>query len=150
MNVFKQVKKSGCIPIDDMFDSSVLDVSDISEDDIYYCALLLFPSIAEQRMKLGLKTACADATHCQVVGPKGIVPCWKSLFLTARNILLLSFAHLFGGESLDTCIQVFQHRNIIPSFHVCDRTTIEDQEKCIGTTYSSFMDSASLFWTNTM
>lgn len=63
-NIFRPCDISGFVGKGVVFDMSVIDLSDISDEGRYYCGMLFFPSIASLMDSKGFNTSTSDRFHC--------------------------------------------------------------------------------------
>lgn len=68
-NLFRQFENGGYVAKGEVFDASVVDFSDITEESTFYGGLRFVPLFSCHLAKYGRMTTTADAAHCQGIGP---------------------------------------------------------------------------------
>ena len=93
------MSKSQKIPSDAVFDTSVVEMSDIEDGKRYYGGMIFVPSVAERYVACGRKTTAADAAHCDGIGPQSYGTTFEVVtYDTNMHLLPLVFAHFVGVE----------------------------------------------------
>lgn len=145
-NIFRQCKKKGYVTKWEVFDISVVDLSDISDDGRYYYLKLFVPSIASQMNFVGSKTKTADGAYCLGVGNQSYGNVFEVPAYDINNhIVPVVFFHSVTIASSGTWGPVFAAPKDVPCFDTDDRATIVDQEKATSFTYRSTISEARRF-----
>lgn len=145
-HIFEQCKKSGTLPKDAKFVDSVVDLSDIEDNNRYYGGFIFIPSIASHFCIHGRMTSSADAAHCEGKGPQSYGTTFEVVtYDTNYNIVPIAFAHFVGAECHQYWSNVFRACKNIDGFDIPDRTVVVDQEKSIDTSFKEIFSHAKMF-----
>lgn len=126
----------GIVAKDEIFDRSVVDVSDIKDGQKHYGRFLFVPSVATHFCHTAHLFFSTDASHCQGVESQRYGTKFEVvLYDCNKHLLPIRFAHFIGTESEDTWLQVVQAVKKIDGFDVEGRVTIFDQDKSIDKAY---------------
>lgn len=107
--IFNKCKKDGFVEKDEVFDGSVVDISDIDDGTTYYAVFLIIPSIAEHFCSHGRMTASSDASHFQGIWPQSYGTIFEVVIYDANNhIIPVLFYYLVGTECDETWSKVFK------------------------------------------
>lgn len=144
--IFRQCKLSGTIGKDEQFDVECVKTDDIKDNGRYYGGFIFVPSCARHFIQTARLTTCADAAHCQGVGPQSYGTVFQVLgYDTNNHILPLVFAHFVGTECRDTWLPVFRACAALEGYDVPKRVCIVDQEKSIDSSFNEVFHHASIF-----
>ncbi|PXF49623.1 hypothetical protein BWQ96_00501 [Gracilariopsis chorda] len=98
-HIFKQTVKGGALPKESVFDLGMVDVSDITDDGMYYSGFVFLLSTAQHFCQKARLITAADTTHCEEIGPQS----YGTIFVvvgyhTNNHLVPLAFAHSVGPE----------------------------------------------------
>lgn len=149
--IFNQDQKDGFIGNETTFDKSVVNTTDIDENNKYYSGLLFLTSVSNQFVLNGRKTTAADAANRKGIGSQSYGTVFQAGGYDENNhiqrpVFLLSIR----TEREETWKNIFGPLNELNRFVVDNRTMIVDQEKYKYIAFRAKMERAHLFLDQTM
>lgn len=94
---------------EETFDTSVVQVDDISDEKRYYTGFVFFPSVAMKLCQSGRLCCSGDAAHCQGIGKQSYGTTFEVVGYDDNNdIFPLCFSQNVSTESEETWMEVFK------------------------------------------
>lgn len=139
-------QKVGSVSTDALFQESIGDTSDITDDRCYYCGLLYGPCTASYSCKMGTLIATADAKNGQGICPQSCATTFRVLLYGANNhIFPILFYHSIETKCSTTYNTVVDSLKQMLGFYVEGLATIVDQQTSIYSSYREVKDHAEIF-----
>lgn len=144
--IFRQYKQEGHVRYEEVFDDSVVDLSDISDSSRYNGGIAFVPNVAENFFHTARNCATADVSYCQGVGPQSYGTTFEVVLYDANhNISPLCSSLSVAMVLEETWGLVFNAIGGICSFDIPGRVTLMDLEKAIDSAYRTAMTHPKLF-----